>query len=103
MERIIVTELHYHRNGCMGSGYYAGRAEWHVNDGDVFKVIFTAFLEYPTAQIAEGSIAIMADGDVATSFRYEDFDGYLRQFIVSRGGQALAFPHTITSMHEAAQ
>lgn len=96
MERIIVTELHYHRNGCLGTGYYAGRAEWHVNDGDVFHVTFTAFLEYPTRAVDDGMIAILADGDVGTSFRYEDFSSYLRKFCVSRGGQAMAFPHTIT-------
>ena len=87
-ERLIVTELHYHRNGCLGAGYYAGRAEWHVNDGDVFKVMFTAF------DAAEHT-AILADGDVGTSFRYEDFAKPLRQFCESRGGQAMAFPHTI--------
>lgn len=99
MDRIIVTELHYHRNGVMGDGYYAGRAEWRVNDGDVFNVMFTAFVhDYPAERgkdNASATIAIMADGDVSTSYRYEDFEGYLREFIHSRGGQALAFPHTI--------
>jgi hypothetical protein len=88
MERLIVTELHYHRNGCRGAGYYAGRAEWHVNDGDVFQVMFAAF-------DADEHIAIMGDNDVSTSFRYEDFDRDLRKFIASRGGQAMVFPHTI--------
>lgn len=96
MDRIIVTELHSHRNGVWGAGYYAGRAEWHVNDGDVFRVMFVAFVSTDPERAGHpGHIAIMADGDVSTSFRYEDFDSYLRQFITSRGGQALAFPHTI--------
>lgn len=94
MDRIIVTELHWHRNGVMGAGYYAGRAEWHVNDGDVFKVMFAAFISSDLPE-APGHIAIMADGDVSTPFRYEDFAGYLGRFCESRGGQALCFPHTI--------
>ena len=84
---LIVTELHYHRNGVFGAGYYAGRAEWRV-DGECFKVMFAAF-------DADEHIAIMGDDDVSTSYRYEDFATGLRKFINSRGGQALAFPHTI--------
>lgn len=87
MDRIVVTELHYHRNGCAGEGYYAGRAEWHTDD-ETFRVMFTAFN-------ACEECAIMADGNVSVSFRHEDFAPRLRRFIQSRGGQALAFPHTI--------
>lgn len=89
-ERLVVTELHYHRNGVHGAGYYAGRAEWRV-DEQAFHVIFTAFDR-------DEHIAILADGDVATSFRYEDFAKPLRAFIASRGGQAIAFPHTIGNL-----
>jgi hypothetical protein len=84
---LIVTELHYHRNGVAGAGYYAGRATWKP-EGETFGVMFAAF-------DAGEHIAIMADNDVSVSFRYEDFERGLRKFIESRGGQALAFPHTI--------
>lgn len=104
MERLIVTELHYHRNGVFGDGYYAGRAEWHVNDGDVFRVMFVAFLhEYPAergGERADGKIAILDAADVGTSFRYEDFKAGLIKLITSRGGQVMAFPHTIVQ-HDA--
>lgn len=92
---LIVTELHSHRNGVAGAGYYAGRAQWTPED-ETFRVIFTAFIsqddEVPEAH---GHIAIMQDGDVGVSFRFEDFASDLRKFICSRGGQAMAFPHTI--------
>jgi hypothetical protein len=86
---LIINELHYHRNGCCGAGYYAARAEWRI-DGQVFRVIATVF-------DADEHIAILADGDISTSFRYEDFAANLRKFINSRGGQVLAFPHTIVT------
>jgi hypothetical protein len=84
---LVITELHYHRNGIAGAGYYAGRAEWTPEDR-TFDVMFAAF-------DADEHIAIMGNNDVSTSFRYEDFERGLRMFINSRGGQALAFPHTI--------
>jgi hypothetical protein len=95
---LVVTELHYHRNGVAGDGYYAGRAHWTPDD-ERFDVMFAAFLyEYPAergAERADGKIAIMGNNDVGTSFRYEDFERGLVKFITSRGGQAMAFPHTI--------
>lgn len=95
---LIVTELHYHRNGVHGDGYYAGRATWKPED-ETFHVMFAAFLyDYPAdrnSPAITGKIAIMGDNDVSTSFRYEDFEHGLVKFINSRGGQALAFPHTI--------
>lgn len=98
MNHIIVTELHYHRNGVGGDGYYAGRATWRP-ENETFNVVFVAFLhEYPAergAERADGKIAILDAKDVGTSFRYEDFERGLVRFITSRGGQALAFPHTI--------
>jgi len=30
---LVVTELHRHRNGIGGTGYYAGRAQWTPEDG----------------------------------------------------------------------
>lgn len=91
---LIVTELHYHRNGVHGAGYYAGRATWRPED-ETFKVAFVAFLRDDGSDLTEGSIAIVGADDFSTSYRYEDFDRGLRRFINSRGGQALAFPHTI--------
>jgi hypothetical protein len=84
---LIVTELHYHRNGCLGAGYCAGRAAWTPED-ETFNVMFVAFE-------ADEHIAILGDNDVATSFRYEDFAANLRKFINSRGGEVMMFPHTI--------
>src|SRR5688572_1574808 len=84
---LIVTELHYHRNGSFGAGYHAGRAEWRAG-GQVFKVMFTAFE-------ADEHIAILGDNDVMTSYRYEDFAKELRKFVNSRAGQVIAFPHMI--------
>lgn len=92
---LIVTELHYHRNGVHGAGYYAGRATWTPDD-ETFHVLFVAFITVdPECEEAQGHIAILGDGDVSTSYRFEDFESGLRKFIHSRGGQALAFPHTI--------
>lgn len=94
---LVVTELHFHRNGVMGAGYYAGRAQW-TPDGETFRVMFAAFISSePTEDEAQGHIAIMGDNDVETSFRFEDFDADLRKFICSRGGQVMAFPHTLVS------
>jgi hypothetical protein len=84
---LVITELHYHRNGVFGAGYYAGRAEWTPED-ETFDVMFAAF-------DADEHIAIMGNNDVAVSFRYEDFASGLRGFFESRSGQAMAFPHTI--------
>ena len=91
---LIVTELHYHRNGVMGAGYYAGRATWKPED-ETFHVMFAAFIHDDGSDLTQGSIAIMSDNDVSVSFRFEDFASGLRKFITSRGGQAIAFPHTI--------
>ncbi len=92
---LIITQLHYHRNGVHGAGYYAGRATWKP-EHEVFHVMFAAFITSdPECREAAGHIAIMGDNDVATSYRYEDFCDGLRKFINSRGGQAMAFPHTI--------
>lgn len=95
---IVVTELHYHRNGVGGDGYYAGRATWTPED-EKFEVMFVAFVhDYPAERGKDNcaaTIAILGNNDVATSYRYEDFERGLRKFIHSRGGQALAFPHTI--------
>ena len=91
---MVVTELNFHRNGVWGAGYYAGRATWTPEE-EAFSVMFVAFISDDPTRDPEGCIAIMGDGDVATSFRYEDFASALRKFIFSRGGQALAFPHTI--------
>lgn len=88
---LIVTELHYHRNGVGGSDYYAGRAEW-TPENETFRVMFTAFMSDDP-----GAIAIMADNDVSISFRFEDFERALRKFIFSRGGQFMAFPHTLVA------
>lgn len=41
--------------------------------------------------------AIRGDNDVSTSFRFEDFKAGLRKFIFSRGGQVMAFPHTLVA------
>jgi hypothetical protein len=98
---LVVTELHYHRNGVGGAGYYAGRAQWTPED-ETFRVMFAAFItDDPEANEAQGHIAIMGDNDVSTSFRFEDFEAGLRKFIHSRGGQALAFPHTIVAHNES--
>jgi hypothetical protein len=98
MSDLVVTELHYHRNGCMGTGYYAGRAEW-TPESETFRVMFAAFIssDGPPEENgeAQGHIAIMGDNDVSTSFRFEDFEAGLRKFICSRGGQLMAFPHTL--------
>lgn len=95
MSDLVVTELHYHRNGVGGTGYYAGRAEW-TPEGETFRVMFAAFISTDSeVDEAEGHIAIMGDNDVSTSFRFEDFDAGLRKFICSRGGQLMAFPHTL--------
>ena len=95
---LVVTELHFHRNGVFGADYYAGRAEWTPDD-EAFKVMFVAFItDDPECREAHGYIAIMADCDTATSFRFEDFASGLRRFIFSRGGQAMAFPHTILAL-----
>lgn len=92
---LVVTELHYHRNGCGGIGYYAGRAEW-TPEGRTFRVMFAAFISTDgEASEAPGHIAIMGCDDVSTSFRFEDFDAGLRKFICSRGGQVMCFPHTL--------
>lgn len=94
---LVVTELHYHRNGVCGVGYYAGRALW-TPEGETFRVMFAAFISTDAeCTEAEGHVAIMGDNDVSTSFRFEDFDADLRQFICSRAGQAFAFPHTLVS------
>jgi hypothetical protein len=95
MTDLVVTELHYHRNGVYGAGYYAGRAEWTPED-ETFRVMFAAFISTDSeVDEAEGHIAIMGDNDVSTSFRFEDFEADLRKFICSRGGQVMAFPHTL--------
>ena len=91
---LVVTELHYHRNGIMGTGYYAGRAEW-TPEGETFRVMFTAFLNDDGECYSEGHIAIMGDNDVGTSFRFEDFERGLRKFITSRGGQVMRWPHML--------
>lgn len=94
---LVVTELHYHRNGVGGVGYYAGRAEWTPDD-KIFRVMFAAFIRGPDDNPdveAEGHIAIMGDDDVSLSFRFEDFEAGLRKLIFSRGGQIMAFPHTL--------
>lgn len=92
---LVVTELHYHRNGCCGAGYYAGRAEWTPEDR-TFRVMFAAFISTDIEiEDAEGHIAIMDNNDVSTSFRFEDFETGLRNFIFSRGGQVMCFPHTL--------
>jgi hypothetical protein len=93
---LVVTELHYHRNGVFGTGYFAGRAEWTPED-ETFRVMFAAFItdDLYTRDWPKGCIAVMGDNDVGTSFRFEDFEEGLRKFIFSRGGQALAFPETI--------
>lgn len=99
MKNLVVTELHYHRNGVMGAGYYTGRAQW-TPEGKTFRVMFAAFISTEPSerdQEAEGHIAIMGDNDVSTSFRFEDFEAGLRDFICSRGGQVMAFPHTLFS------
>jgi hypothetical protein len=84
---LIVTELHYHRNGCFGAGYYAAKATWRV-DGEHYDVMAVIFDQ-------EEHIAILGANDISTSFRYEDFATDLRKFVTSRGGQTMAFPHTI--------
>lgn len=95
MPNLVVTELHYHRNGVHGAGYYAGRAEW-TPENETFRVMFAAFISQDDeVDEAEGHIAIMGDNDVSTSFRFEDFEANLRKLICSRGGQVLAFPHTL--------
>lgn len=94
MSDLVVTELHYHRNGCCGAGYYAGRAQW-TPEGETFRVMFAAFLNDEGECWADGHIAIMGDNDVSTSFRFEDFERGLRKFIRSRAGQFMAFPHTL--------
>lgn len=92
---LVVTELHYHRNGVHGAGYYAGRAFWQPED-ETFAVMFAAFItDDPEVREAKGHIAILGDNDVSTSFRFEDFERDLRDFIFSRCGQVLAFPHTL--------
>lgn len=92
---LVVTELHYHRNGVGGAGYYAGRAEW-TPEGETFRVMFAAFISQDDeCDEAEGHIAIMGNNDVSTSYRFEDFEAGLRKFICSRGGQVMAFPHTL--------
>jgi hypothetical protein len=104
MSDLVVTELHFHRNGCMGAGYYAGRAEW-TPEGETFRVMFAAFISTEPSerdQEAEGHIAIMGDGDLSVSFRFEDFDAGLRKFICSRGGQVMAFPHTLIASEAVA-
>lgn len=95
MSDLIVTELHYHRNGVCGAGYYAGRALWTPED-QTFRVMFAAFIRTDAdCSEAEGHIAIMGDNDIETSFRFEDFEPALRKFICSRAGQFMAFPHTL--------
>lgn len=92
---LVVTELHYHRNGVGGAGYYAGRAVW-TPEGRSFPVMFTAFISTDAeCDEAPGHIAIMGDDDVSLSFRFEDFEADLRKLICSRGGQVMAFPHTL--------
>lgn len=91
---LVVTELRYHRNGVMGTGYYAGRAKWTPED-ETFAVMFVAFLNDDGDCYSEGHIAIMGDNDVGTSFRFENFEAGLRKFIISRAGQFMAFPHTL--------
>lgn len=92
---LVVTELHYHRNGVGGVGYYAGRAVWTPEDR-AFPVMFTAFISTDAeCHEAPGHIAIMGDDDVSLSFRFEDFEAGLRKLICSRGGQIMAFPHTL--------
>lgn len=93
---LVVTELHYHRNGVGGVGYYAGRAVWTPED-ETFRVMFTAFIR-PEDEIeyeAEGHIAVLGADDVGTSFRFEDFERGLRKFIFSRGGEVMMFPHML--------
>ncbi len=94
MSDLVVTELHCHRNGVFGASYYAGRARWTPED-ETFAVMFAAFISSDGEPEAQGHIAIMGDNDVSTSFRFEDFDHDLRKFICSRGGQVMAFPHTL--------
>lgn len=91
---LVVTELHYHRNGVFGAGYYAGKAQWKPED-ETFYVQFVAFTCDDGSDLTKGSIAILGVRDISTSYRYEDFDVGLRKFIVSRGGQVMAFPHTL--------
>lgn len=93
-QSLVVTELHYHRNGVYGTGYYAGRAQWTPED-ETFRVMFAAFLRDDGQCWSEGHIAIMGDNDVGASFRFEDFEADLRNFICSRGGQFMAFPHML--------
>ena len=96
MAELVVTELHYHRNGISGAGYYAGRAEW-TPEGETFRVMFAAFL-CPDDEVeheAEGHIAIMGSDDVSTSFRFEDFEAGLRKFIFSRGAEVMMYPHML--------
>lgn len=96
---LVVTELHYHRNGIGGTGYYAGRAHWRPDRKTLgFPVMFAAFIRGPDDNPeyeAEGHVAIMGDNNVEQSFRFEDFDADLRKFIFSRAGQFMAFPHTL--------
>lgn len=94
MSDLVVTELHYHRNGCIGAGYYAGRAQW-TPEGETFRVMFAAFISTDDEAEAHGHIAILGDNDVETSFRFEDFERGLKKFIRSRAGQFMAFPHTL--------
>ena len=94
---LVITELHYHRNGVAGAGYFAGRAEWTPDD-ETFRVMFMAFVsDDPDAKEAQGHIAILGDNDVSTSYRFEDFEHGLRKFIFSRAGQFMAFPHTLVA------
>lgn len=93
---LVVTELHYHRNGIAGTGYYAGRAVWTPDDQQFF-VMFVAFISTDGEHEAEGHIAILGKDDVSTSFRFEDFERGLRRFICSRAGQFMAFPHTLVA------
>lgn len=91
---LVVTELHFHRNGVCGAGYYAGRAEWTPDD-KTFHVMFAAFIrpEGEREYEAEGHIAIMDCDDYTISFRFEDFEAGLRKFIFSRGGDVMMYPH----------
>jgi hypothetical protein len=92
---LVVTELHYHRNGVGGAGYYAGRAEWKPEDR-IFRVMFVAFISTDAECLeAPGHIAILDQDDLDISFRFEDFEADLRKLICSRGGQVMAFPHTL--------